>query len=44
MLELDKKQRKEILRKRWQDVEEKPTSRKRTEKELMEDKRCWEEC
>ena len=38
---LTEKQRKEMLAQRWQDVKEKPVSRKRTEKELWDDERIW---
>ncbi len=40
---LTEKQRKEILKERYGDYEEKPEGRKRTEKELFDDKRVWEE-
>ena len=40
---LTKKEKEEMLKQRYGDIEEKPESRKRTEKELMDDKRVWEE-
>ena len=40
---LTDKQRKEMLRQRYGEIEEKPASRKRTEKELMDDEQAWEE-
>ena len=40
---LTKKQRKEMLKQRYGDYEEKPPGRMRTEKELMDDERIWEE-
>ena len=43
MSKLTKKQRKEMLKQRYGDIEEKPVGRKRTEKEIMDDERAWEE-
>ena len=40
---LTEKQRKEMLRQRWQDVKEKPEGRKSTDKELMDNKNIWTE-
>jgi len=40
---LTEKQRKEILAQRWQDVKEKLAGRKRTEKEIFDDEKIWEE-
>ncbi len=40
---LTEKQNKEMLKQRWQDVKEKPEGRDKTEKELMDDERVWEE-
>jgi len=40
---LIEKKRKEILAQRYQEIKPKPSGRKRTEKELMDDSRIWEE-
>ncbi len=40
---LTEKKRKEMLTQRYQEIKVKPSSRKRTEKELFDDKRVWEE-
>ncbi len=40
---LIKKQRKEMLAQRYQEIKPKPSSRKRTEKELFDDDKVWEE-
>jgi len=43
MSKLTKKQRKEMLAQRYQEIKEKPESRKRTEKEMFDDDKAWEE-
>jgi len=40
---LTKKQREETLAQRYQEIKPKPSGRKRTEKELIDDSRIWEE-
>ena len=40
---LTKKQRKEMLAQRYQEIKPKPPGRMKTEKELFDDKRVWEE-
>ena len=40
---LTEKKRKEMLAQRYGDYKDKPEGRKKTEKELFDDKRVWEE-
>ncbi len=40
---LTEKKRKEMLAQRYQEIKVKSSGRKRTEKELFDDKRVWEE-
>ncbi len=39
---LTEKERKEMLKRRYGDIEEKPISRKKTEEELIKDDKIWE--
>jgi len=40
---LTDKKRKEMLAQRYQEIKPKPSGRKRTEKELFDDDKAWEE-